>query len=677
MSDYDILVDVDSSAYIEIDIETAPPGTAIELMANWSGSITEAQVSTLVNAAKAELVNGASPTMDQFSEVEAAITSLTSSLSGKANTTHSHSISDVASLQGSLDAKSNAADIGSTSDAAKGAALVGLKSTLTGATGRTLSSFIDAQEVNAGLFNIDWTGSTASTTGLQAAVTAASGKTLRLLPGTIVVTGATADGCIDLPAAGIRIVGAGKYATTIKMANTTASAAFVAVDASKVEIDHVGFDGQATARVAWQRALVFRGVQDCQITNCRFYRIGDGSIMFGQQGFGGSDAYGEGTRQPKRVRVTHCEFDSCWGTVALLSKYTGIEEFHVSDCRFKSCCSIAISIESQSGGSNVSRRTIVTNNTIYDCNSSYTSGLSTIAYGISLGELVEGVICTGNVVDTVTGSTLSAGILVSTSPSQTDTQAQRMLCANNLISTVTASSGRGYGVLLQAGDTSVSEIVIAGNVIWACEDGIGIEPDAGAKTLGYIRGVTISGNTITGSTEFGIWSNTLSSSGALPLIDSQITGNIIRTSTSHGISLKAQDCIIGYNAVTGSGGIGLYIASGSSKNTIVGNRSYANATDGMQINGDDTLIYGNACRNNGQGGATSYGIYVVAGSRVEIIGNDCSDDQGTPTQDYGLRAPNGTTVRSNKLIGNSTGTNWNGIANHNTGTYDAGLNRTA
>lgn len=73
MSDYDILVDVDSSAYIEIDIETAPPGTAIELMANWAGSLTEAEVTTLVNAAKAQLVNGASPTMDQFNEVETAL----------------------------------------------------------------------------------------------------------------------------------------------------------------------------------------------------------------------------------------------------------------------------------------------------------------------------------------------------------------------------------------------------------------------------------------------------------------------------------------------------------------------------------------------------------------------------------------------------------------------------
>ena len=47
-------------------------------------------------------------------------------------------------------------------------------------------------------------------------------------------------------------------------------------------------------------------------------------------------------------------------------------------------------------------------------------------------------------------------------------------------------------------------------------------------------------------------------------------------------------------------------------------------------------------------------------------------------QDYGIRsANNGQTIRINDIVGNGLATIFGGIGNHNTGTYDAGLNWTA
>src|SRR5690606_13657807 len=142
-----------------------------------------------------------------------------------------------------------------------------------------------------------------------------------------------------------RIQGAGKYRTTIKF--TAACAAFACIDGDKVEIDGICFDGEATERIGWQRALVLRGVEDVNITNCRFYRTGDGGVLFGLQGFGGSDAYAEGTRQVKRTRVSGNDWQDCFGSACLLSKYTGAEDSEISNKAFRNSGTIATSIESE------------------------------------------------------------------------------------------------------------------------------------------------------------------------------------------------------------------------------------------------------------------------------------------------------------------------------------------
>jgi hypothetical protein len=532
-----------------------------------------------------------------------------------------------------------------------------------------------------GPVNVEWFGArgdgvTDDTAAIQAAVDAGEGGTLYFPPGTYLISAGTAAAAIAIPAAGIRLLGAGKYASTL---TATVACAFVAgVDADKVEIEHLGFDGQQTTRLAWQRAVLMRGIRDLTVRDCRFYRIGDGPLNAAKDGFGGSDAVANGTRQPQRIRVLDNEFVDCRGTVCVLTKYVGGTDVLARGNYFQDSGTIAVSIESEGGAvGEYAERVVVTDNIINGVSYTYSAGLSAVAYGISVGERARCVVVSNNVIEDVAGDTLAAGVLVGTSPSQDDTEAVNVTVNGNIIRTVAGASGRGWGVLLQAGDTSIGRITVNSNIIDAVEDGIGFDLDAGAKTTGYVENITCVGNVISNVTEIGILSLTVSSSGSLGLRNAVIADNCIIDAASHGMSLKLTDSAINSNVVRSCGGVGLSILSGSGRNTVTANVCHANAGDGISAVGDDTTYTANVCMNNGQGGATSYGIQVTSGANVSLQHNRCEDDQGSPTQDYGIRAPNGSTIRNNELVGNATGTVWGGIAAHNTGTYDAGLNRTA
>jgi hypothetical protein len=143
------------------------------------------------------------------------------------------------------------------------------------------------------------------------------------------------------------------------------------------------------------------------------------------------------------------------------------------------------------------------------------------------------------------------------------------------------------------------------------------------------------------------------------------------------MSLHITNSVISGNTITAAGSIGIYTATGSSNNQIIGNVVYESTSDGMQLNGDNTTVIGNSSMNAGNGGGTHYGVYIVAGSNCSILNNRIGDDQGSPTQTYGVRAPSGATVRGNNLAGNATGPLFGAITSFNTGAFDTGLNMVA
>lgn len=519
-------------------------------------------------------------------------------------------------------------------------------------------------------------GATDMTSAFQAAISSNPGGRVIVPAGTYLISAATAAAAMTAPVSGVHLQGAGRGVTIIK--TTAACVMFAAVDADDVSIDGITFDGQQTARLAWQRAVLMRGVRRAKVTNCRFYRIGDGPMNFATTGFGGSDAVADGTRQSERIEVYGNLIEDCWGTVAIITKHIGTKDTIITNNTIKNSSTIGISLESEASTTEYCERAVVANNIIEDCDYAHSSGLSNVSYGISITERIREVVVQGNIVKTVSGNTLSAGILVGTSPGQDDTEAVSVTVNGNVVSSITASSGRGHGIMLQAGDTSISGFSVVGNHIDACEDGITFEPAAAANTTGYIQDIAIVGNVIRNCTEFGIFHQNTGGSGELSLRRAVISGNVITDSGSHGMTLKCEYSLVSGNKVHSAGGTGITFQTGSGAGNTVSENNVSNCDDnGMTLIGDRMSVIGNTCMNNGQTAATSYGIYMTSGSNGLFMLNRCEDDQGSPTQDYGIRAPSGSTIRNNELIGNVSGTVFGGIAAHNTGTYDAGLNRTA
>lgn len=103
--------------------------------------------------------------------------------------------------------------------------------------------------------------------------------------------------------------------------------------------------------------------------------------------------------------------------------------------------------------------------------------------------------------------------------------------------------------------------------------------------------------------------------------------------TSHGVEVRSNANRFAnvYMETNGGSGFDFFNAK---YNTVVGGVLRANGSRGAVINGTshrnvlaDLLVY-----NNG-----TEGIYIVTGDMNQIVGCNCFDDQGTKTQDYGVR----------------------------------------
>lgn len=105
-------------AAVASDLDALIDDTSASSTSVYSSTKTEA----VVSAAVAALVDSAPATLDTLNELAAALgddasyaTTVTTALAGKSDTGHSHSISDVTSLQTALDAKVASSDIGDVS----------------------------------------------------------------------------------------------------------------------------------------------------------------------------------------------------------------------------------------------------------------------------------------------------------------------------------------------------------------------------------------------------------------------------------------------------------------------------------------------------------------------------------------------------------------------------------
>ena len=158
-------------------------------------------------------------------------------------------------------------------------------------------------------------------------------------------------------------------------------------------------------------------------------------------------------------------------------------------------------------------------------------------------------------------------------------------------------------------------------------EGIALSMD----TSSYLK---IFKNDFTGGSSFCIF--------GFALTDSQIEGNSTNDSVLELIGLRyncSRNRVINNHAYdTDDNGISIT----GSENTVTGNVCRANGGSGIWIYGSDNTVTGNICFNNGQDFVNRSGIVVEGGSGGQgknnvVTGNVCFDDQGSPTQKWGVR----------------------------------------
>lgn len=137
-------------------------------------------------------------------------------------------------------------------------------------------------------------------------------------------------------------------------------------------------------------------------------------------------------------------------------------------------------------------------------------------------------------------------------------------------------------------------------------------------------------------------------------------------STNNIDSGYAKATTVSGNTVQGATTHGIYVTTtNTTGTTVVGNTSVDNTGSGIMIlDTTDFVVQGNTCRNNGQGANTNtyHGITLWQSTgtvdKGVVSGNRCYDDQGSKTQQYGIRTLNtigaSVSIGPNILDGNGT-----------------------
>lgn len=272
---------------------------------------------------------------------------------------------------------------------------------------------------------------------------------------------------------------------------------------------------------------------------------------------------------------------------------------------------------------------------------------ATSDHGIELASTTPyctNVVVNGNTIKNVLGST-RCGISAFGS---------RLTFTNNIVS---ACGGTGIEVGV-GGTTQSTDIVITGN---QCHS----NGDEGICAVA-LR-MTIANNVCISNTGRGIRVREGPAASGLISKDFLVTGNVCR-SNERGILITTTATFANFTEfVCSNNTCSLNTAEGieiidCDHFVLSGNNCATNGESGIILE-DVTYatVLGNHCRNNGTAavGASDDGITLFdLCNNLTIIGNVCSDDQGTPTQAYGIDVSATATnceIHSNILRGNLTG----------------------
>lgn len=245
--------------------------------------------------------------------------------------------------------------------------------------------------------------------------------------------------------------------------------------------------------------------------------------------------------------------------------------------------------------------------------------------------------------------------------------ATRAVVANNVVKSAGKNGIYVYANTASNSSNTCNDVTITGNVV----DG------SSAITSGYtgIRvddratDVTVAGNVVTGG---GTNANgiVVSSSTSYACVGVSVVGNTVRAVTGRGILVASATsvAVTGNNVATASLS-GIEVSNGTTTTgavSVTGNTITGCSRSGILVlDVQNWTVANNVCRNNGQDQAqTNYynGITIFQSTQTVdkgvCTGNRCYDDQGTKTQQYGIRTLNtigaSVVISQNIVDGNQT-----------------------
>jgi parallel beta-helix repeat protein len=182
------------------------------------------------------------------------------------------------------------------------------------------------------------------------------------------------------------------------------------------------------------------------------------------------------------------------------------------------------------------------------------------------------------------------------------------------------------------------------------------------STTNTISYITISGFTVSGTTNYGIY---LKYNSNIVLTNNHVTlsGQPVSGSAEQGIYvLGTTDSLIANNTTDHNSDSGIYLTTGTTNVTVQGNTSFSNARQytraavGIDVRSPGNFVYNNLTYNN-----EDSGIQIYNGGNNTVVANNISYNNG----DHGIDCLNSTGVTevANTVYGNATaGINFEGAA---------------
>jgi parallel beta-helix repeat protein len=281
--------------------------------------------------------------------------------------------------------------------------------------------------------------------------------------------------------------------------------------------------------------------------------------------------------------------------------------------------------------------------------------------GLMIG---SGPVAPGNILPGIDGGTFSNNVFLNNENGVAG-GAQRNVTINGSV----FRGNNSYSILIDKNSTWVS---VVGNTM----DTLDTSP---SPTIGiYVYEadyVTVQGNSIldgkvgisvsTQAQHASIVGNTVTSTSGNGIIlqntfFATVSDNAVSDSGQYGITIdnNCGRCTVSNNVVSNSGFDNIFCQAPDI--AIVGNVCTAANGSGILVSGGTSVsVVSNICMNNDQGTAdtVSSGIRLTNATQTRVIGNRCTDNQGTKTQNFGIRedgTSNNNYFAGNDFSGNKT-----------------------